>query len=100
MPEHPASSTAANLPDYDLIGEAALRAAGGLKWVAYPDCIGAFVAEMDFGIAPPVADALRAAIANGRCGYPTAALADQLSRACAQWLDERCGWQVDPTRIH
>src|SRR5690606_4477895 len=54
----------------------------------------------DFGIAPPVADALRAAIANGRCGYPTAALADQLSRACAQWLDERCGWQVDPTRIH
>ena len=29
-----------------------LRAAGGLKWSLFPDQIGAFVAEMDFGTAP------------------------------------------------
>ncbi len=87
-------------PDYDLIGEAALRAAGGLKWSAYPGCIGAFVAEMDFGTAPPVAEALHQAIARGRCGYPTPELALALSQACAQWLDTACGWRVDPGRIH
>ena len=100
MPEHHAPAPGADLPDYDLIGEAALRAAGGLKWTAWPDCIGAFVAEMDFGIAPPVATALRDAIDSGRCGYPTPALASELSQACAQWLDQRCGWRVDPARIH
>ncbi|MGY1521270.1 MalY/PatB family protein [Luteimonas sp. A482] len=100
MPEHPAPAAGLEPPDYDLIEEAALRAAGALKWAVYPDCIGAFVAEMDFGIAPPIATALGEAIANGRCGYPTPALADELSQACAQWLHERCGWQVDPARIH
>ncbi len=71
------------LPDYDLLDEASLRAAGGLKWTAFPDCIGAFVAEMDFGIAPPVAAALRDAVASGRSGYPTPALSVALSQACA-----------------
>ena len=32
-----------------------LRSAGSLKWTAYPDAIGAWVAEMDFGLAPAVA---------------------------------------------
>jgi cystathionine beta-lyase len=95
-PEH----AAAEAPDYDLVDEAALRAAGGLKWTAYPDCIGAFVAEMDFGIAPAVAAALQQAIDGGRCGYPTAALSRELSAACAQWLQTRCGWRLDPARIH
>ena len=88
------------LPDFDRIDEAALRAAGGLKWSAYPGCIGAFVAEMDFGIAPPVAAALRRAVDEGRCGYPTPALSSELAEACAQWLERRCGWRVDPARIH
>ena len=87
------------LPDYDLIDEAALRAAGGLKWTAFPDCIGAFVAEMDFGIAAPVADALQAAVAGGGTGYPTPALAQELQRACADCLAQRHDWHVDPTRI-
>ncbi|TYT22995.1 aminotransferase class I/II-fold pyridoxal phosphate-dependent enzyme [Luteimonas viscosa] len=88
------------LPDYDLIDEASLRTAGGLKWAAFPDSIGAFVAEMDFGIADPIADALRAAIAKGRCGYPTPALSRELALACAQWQARRHGWQVDPARVH
>ena len=38
--------------DFDLIDLDRLRALGGLKWSMFPDTIGAFVAEMDFGTAP------------------------------------------------
>lgn len=99
-PMRPEPFPAAGLPDFDRIEEAALRAAGGLKWSAFPGSIGAFVAEMDFGIAPAVAAAMRQAIDDGRCGYPTPALSRELSSACAQWLQAHCGWQVDPGRIH
>ncbi len=86
--------------DYDLIDEAALRDAGGLKWTAFDGSIGAFVAEMDFGIAEPVAAALQSAITNGRSGYPTPTLARELSQACADWQASRHGWSVEPSRIH
>ena len=89
-----------NFPDYDRLDAAQLASAGGLKWTAFPGCIGAFVAEMDFGVAPPVANALQAAIASGRIGYPTPALAESLAQACAQWQATRHGWEVDPARVH
>ena len=82
------------------LDEAALRASGALKWSAFPDCIGAFVAEMDFGTAPAVEQALHGAIDAGRCGYPTAALARELAEACAGWLQAQCGWTLDPERVH
>lgn len=99
-PMTPDPASVDGLPDFDRIDEAALRAAGGLKWTAFPGSIGAFVAEMDFGIAPPVSAALRQAIDAGRCGYPTPALSRELSSACARWLQAHCGWHVDPARIH
>ena len=89
-----------DFPDYDLLDEAHLRAAGGLKWTAFPGCVGAFVAEMDFGTAPPVARAMQHAIASGRTGYPSPALARELAEACAQWQSARHGWSVAPERIH
>jgi len=89
-----------DFPDYDLLDEAHLRATGGLKWTAFPGCIGAFVAEMDFGTAPPVARALQQAIGSGRTGYPTPALARDLADACAHWQSAHHGWTVAPERIH
>ncbi|MDH5831289.1 aminotransferase class I/II-fold pyridoxal phosphate-dependent enzyme [Luteimonas sp. M1R5S18] len=86
--------------DYDRIDEAGLRGVGGLKWSAFPDCIGAFVAEMDFGLAEPVAAALHDAVSRGRSGYPTPALTRELARACADWQQSRYGWAVEPSRIH
>ncbi|TKS54813.1 aminotransferase class I/II-fold pyridoxal phosphate-dependent enzyme [Luteimonas yindakuii] len=77
-----------------------LRASGGLKWNAFPDCIGAFVAEMDFGIAPPIDDALHAAIADGRIGYLSTPLTDALAEACAGWHAGQYDWAVDPAHIH
>lgn len=47
---------------FDSVTAESLRAAGSKKWSTYPDTIGAFVAEMDFGTAPAVKTALERAI--------------------------------------
>ena len=76
-----------------------LRARGSVKWTTFPDAIGAFVAEMDFGLAPAVREALHAEVAGARTGYlPTAAAAD-LAEATAAWTAERFGWSIDPGRV-
>src|SRR5207245_5558890 len=65
------------------------------KWTARPDAIGAFVAEMDFGLAPPVAAALHEAVGGARTGYLPSALADGLRLATAAWCADRYGWRIE-----
>jgi cysteine-S-conjugate beta-lyase len=76
-----------------------LRRLGGLKWTMFPDAIGAFVAEMDFGTAPPVTAALHAAVDAGSFGYLPAATAAAMSEACAAYSRDRYGWAVDPADV-
>ena len=38
-----------------------LEQVGSDKWTRYPGCIGAFIAEMDYGLAPCVAEAIEEA---------------------------------------
>jgi cystathionine beta-lyase len=83
----------------DQISLAELRRRGSLKWAyAGPEVLGAFVAEMDFGTAPAVQDALRDAMTRYAYGYLTPAAASQMSAVVAAWLAGR-GWAVDPARI-
>ncbi|MGY1605199.1 MalY/PatB family protein [Geodermatophilus sp. SYSU D00815] len=91
--------TAAEPPFPDLPGEDALRAAGSLKWSRHRPALGAFVAEMDFGTAPAVAQALHAAVDRGRLGYLTDEDAAALAEACAGWQRRRYGWTVPPAWI-
>ncbi|MFS0734632.1 aminotransferase class I/II-fold pyridoxal phosphate-dependent enzyme [Microbacterium sp. 1P10UB] len=86
--------------DFDAVGIDALRAGGGIKWSLFPDKIGAFVAEMDFGTAPEITAALHAAIDAGALGYLPSALAADMSSATAAWHRDRYGWTVDPAHIH
>nr|WP_315268909.1 aminotransferase class I/II-fold pyridoxal phosphate-dependent enzyme [Microbacterium lemovicicum] len=86
--------------DFDTVGIDALRAGGGMKWSLFPDKIGAFVAEMDFGTAPAITAALHAAIDAGALGYLPSALAAEMSAATAAWHRDRYGWTVDPAHIH
>lgn len=83
----------------DRIDLATLRRAGGLKWSLYPDAIGAFVAETDFGTAPEVTAALHAAVAGGALGYLPGPVSDAMSAACAAWSADRYGWAVDPADV-
>lgn len=78
-----------------------LRARGSLKWTRFGgDTIGAWVAEMDFGPAPPVVAALHAAVEQGMFGYLPPGPAGELALACAHWQQERYGWAVAPECVH
>jgi cystathionine beta-lyase len=80
--------------DFDAISLDELRARRSAKWRRYPaDVLPAWVAEMDFPLAPPVRDALNAAVASDDTGY---ADADGLPGAFAGFAAERWGWAVDP----
>ncbi|HEX6967309.1 MAG TPA: aminotransferase class I/II-fold pyridoxal phosphate-dependent enzyme, partial [Micromonosporaceae bacterium] len=84
---------------FDDIQIETLRAIGGVKWSEYPDAIGAFIAEMDFGTAPQIVHALRDAVDVGSFGYLPRALSERMSEACAHWYRTRYGWDVPPTHI-
>ena len=86
--------------DFDAITIDRLREIGGMKWSLFPGTIGAFVAEMDFGVAPPIADALRASIDDGLFGYLPRSVASAMSVACAAWQAESYDWDVPADRIH
>jgi len=85
--------------DFDGIGIERLREVGSVKWSVFPEAIGAFVAEMDFGTSPAIDAALRRAIDDSLFGYLPTALADEMSAACARWQERRYGWHVPAERI-
>lgn len=64
------------------------------KWRTYPsDVLPAFVAEMDFAVAAPIAEAVREALAIGDTGYPHMG---ELGEAFAAFAAERFGWEPNP----
>lgn len=78
-----------------------LRARGSLKWTTPgPDEIGAFVAEMDFGAAPPILTAMRDQIRRFNFGYLPPSMSIELGEAVAAWQQQRHGWSVPATDIH
>ena len=77
-----------------------LRARGSVKWSrGGPDAIGAFIAEMDFGAAPPIEAALIDAVRRADFGYLADRATAEMAEACAGWQAEHYGWAVDPARI-
>jgi cystathionine beta-lyase len=90
--------TFAEIADQISIDE--LRARGSVKWTkGGPGVIGAFVAEMDFGAAPPIEAALLDVIRRADFGYLSERAATGMASACARWQDEHYGWAVDPDRV-
>jgi cystathionine beta-lyase len=76
-----------------------LRSQGSLKWSHEPDHIGAFVAEMDFGLAEPVAAAMHETVESGLLGYTPEWLVRQAAQAFSGWATESYGWDVPPERV-
>lgn len=84
----------------DQTTEDELRARGSHKWTSGgPGVIGAFVAEMDFGVAPPIEAALLDVIKRADFGYLSQHALTGMAAACAAWQRDRYGWDVDPGRI-
>jgi cysteine-S-conjugate beta-lyase len=77
---------------------AELRQRTSAKWRTYPpDVLPLPVAEMDFPLAVPVAEALHAAIRRSDLGY--ARPSPELAEALAGFAARRWGWQVDPAQV-
>jgi cystathionine beta-lyase len=77
---------------------AELRQRTSAKWRTYPpDVLPLPVAEMDFPLAVPVAEALHAAIRRSDLGY--ARPSPELAESLAGFAARRWGWQVDPAQV-
>ncbi|GAB4008681.1 MalY/PatB family protein [Nocardioides ultimimeridianus] len=83
----------------DLTDEEARRALP-CKWgMVEPDVLPAWVAEMDYALAPPIAEALREAVTAGMTGYPDFPLGGPLGEAYAGFAARHFGHTVDPTHV-
>jgi cystathionine beta-lyase len=85
---------------FDEITRDQLARSSSRKWSLYPDAVGAWVAEMDFGTAPTVTEALHRAIDDGVLGYLAPETTRAMARATAAWLSADCCWDVPSERIH
>jgi cystathionine beta-lyase len=85
---------------FDEITRDQLARPSSRKWSLYPDAIGAWVAEMDFGTAPAVTAALHRAVDEGVLGYLAPETTRAMANATAEWLRTDCSWGVPPERIH
>ena len=86
-------------PELTEISLEKLRLRRSAKWRFYDeDVLPAFVAEMDFPLAPPVKFALAKAVEldDTGYGYPDAL---GLKEAYVDFADARFGWQVDPAGV-
>jgi cystathionine beta-lyase len=86
---------------FDDLDLARLRRRRSMKWRAYPpDVLPAWVAEMDFDLAPAVAAAVRDSLARGGdFGYAVDLVAPELSAAFSSFAARRWNWAVDPDRV-
>lgn len=77
-----------------------LTATGATKWTRGDGTIGAFVAEMDFGIAGAITERLHREVDRGAFGYLPADMKAELQQATAGFLRRRANWDVDTSHIH
>ena len=83
----------------DLTDDEARRALV-LKWGSVgPDEIPAWVAEMDYALAPPVRDAVLDAVTADMAGYPRLGAGGALGEAYAGFADRHFGHRVDPGHV-
>lgn len=67
------------------------------KWAAFPpDVLPLWVAEMDYPLAPPIAQALHEAVDRSDTGYRWAG---DLPEALAEFSERRLGWSLRPDRV-
>ena len=85
--------------DLDHVDLDRLRARHGAKWRVFPGTLAAFVAEMDFPVAPPIRRVLEAAVEREDFGYPLDPRPSGLATLFAERMRERFDWEVEPRRV-
>jgi cysteine-S-conjugate beta-lyase len=92
--------SAFDLYGFDSVDPVALRAAGSRKWNKYDaDVLAAWVADMDYPLAPPIRDALTEFDKQGFHGYPTLEImSDYLESFCTR-TNRLYGIGVEPELV-
>ena len=85
--------------DLDHVDLERLRARHGAKWSRFPGTLAAFVAEMDFPVAPSIRRVLEAAVEREDFGYPFEPRPEGLPTLFAERMRERFDWVVEPRRV-
>ncbi|MEH1016249.1 aminotransferase class I/II-fold pyridoxal phosphate-dependent enzyme [Micromonospora sp. CPCC 206060] len=81
------------------IDQRRLRSGYGVKWGSLaPDVIGAWVADMDFGVPPAVRESILRVTGREDFGYPFWPGADPVVEAFQDRMAARHGWQPEPGR--
>jgi cystathionine beta-lyase len=84
---------------FDDVDVERLRRRRTVKWSLYgPEVLAAWVAEMDFDVAPVVRAAIVDAVEREDFGYVEGDLSP-LTTACADFLQTQFAWDVSPNRI-
>jgi len=89
LPHHP----------WDDISADVLRARGSMKWTRFPETLPGFVAEMDFPLAPPIAQALHAAVDAPLLGYLPEPTKNEMKQATADFVSAYYGWDVPADQV-
>lgn len=84
---------------WDRQDRASLEAQGSFKWSLFPGTIGAWIAEMDFGISPAITQALHDAVDAGGFGYLPHEVEARSAQACSDWLAESFEWIVPSSAV-
>ena len=89
--------TSQQVASFDDLSLGELRRRRSQKWAAFPsDVLPAFVAEMDFAVAPEIKAELLSAVERDDCGY---AWPVDLAEAFAEFTFARYGCSVEPPRV-
>jgi cysteine-S-conjugate beta-lyase len=84
---------------FDAVDLESLRRRRSEKWTAFPpDVLPSHLAEMDFGLAPPIEQVLVEALRAGDVGYAPAHTSG-LANAFAAFAERRWGWSLDPAGV-
>jgi cystathionine beta-lyase len=86
--------------DFDSLRAEDLWRSDRIKWRLYGDqVLPAWVADMDYPVAPPIQSALTELLGRSDLGYHHVPLSPRLREALVARMDERFGWQVEPQRV-
>ncbi len=77
-----------------------LRALGSLKWTYFDEgVLAAWIAEMDFGLAPSITAALHVAVDRGDIAYLSPVKEKAVADAAVTFWADRLDWEVSADRV-
>ena len=77
-----------------------LRQRQCMKWTYYgPEVLPAWIADMDYPVAPVIRQAIAATVERNDLGYTGEATEQALGKVFAERMERRYGWQPDPSLV-